>query len=109
MDFVLQLFTKPTEVQTLNTCRLHLQVTLLSNITMTDGITILTCHQQLVAIIINYITTVSLPIKTIPTRLETMEQTHQQAHASWYTHSQTTFLTMVLHRRTSTLEVDSND
>ena len=42
MDLVLQLFTKPTDVQTLNTCRLYLQVTLLSKIMMTDGKTILT-------------------------------------------------------------------
>ena len=42
MDIALQLFTKPTEVQTLNSCRLHLQVTLLSNIMMTNGTTILT-------------------------------------------------------------------
>ena len=41
MDFVLQLFTKPTKVQTLNACHQHLQVTLLSDITMTDGKTIL--------------------------------------------------------------------
>ena len=40
MDTVLQIFTKQTEVQTLNACRLYLQVTLLSDITMTDGKTI---------------------------------------------------------------------
>ena len=42
MDLVLQLFTKPTEVPTLNACQLHLQVTLLSDIMVTDGKTILT-------------------------------------------------------------------
>ena len=42
MNLGLQLFTKPTDVQTLNACRLHLQVTLLSIIMTTDGKTILT-------------------------------------------------------------------
>ena len=42
MDIALQPFSKPTEIQTLNACRLHLRVTLLSDMTMTDGTTILT-------------------------------------------------------------------
>ena len=41
MDLGLQLFTKPTDVQILNACQLHLQVTLLSDITTTNGKTIL--------------------------------------------------------------------
>ena len=41
MDLGLQLFTKPTDVQILNACRLHLQVTLLSDITKINGKTIL--------------------------------------------------------------------
>ena len=42
MDVGLQLFTKPMEIQTVNACHLHLQVTLLSNIMTTNGKTILT-------------------------------------------------------------------
>ena len=38
-----------------------------------------------------------------------MEQTHQHAHAHRHTHSQTTSQTMVLYRKTSTSEVDSNN
>ena len=41
MDLGLQLFTKPTDIQILNACRLHLQVTLLSDMMTTDGKTIL--------------------------------------------------------------------
>ena len=38
-----------------------------------------------------------------------MEQTCQHAHAHRHTQSQTTSWNMVLYRKTSTLEVDSND
>ena len=37
MDIALDLYSKLTNLQHLNTCRLHLQVTLLSDITMADG------------------------------------------------------------------------
>ena len=37
MDIALDLFSKPSDLQHLNTCRLHLQVTLLSDITTADG------------------------------------------------------------------------
>ena len=37
MDIALDLYSKPSNLQHLNTCRLHLQVTLLSDITTADG------------------------------------------------------------------------
>ena len=37
MDISLDLYSKPSDLQHLNTCRLHLQVTLLSDITTADG------------------------------------------------------------------------
>ena len=37
MDIALDLYSKPSDLQHLNTCRLHLQVTLLSDITTADG------------------------------------------------------------------------
>ena len=37
MDITLDLYSKPSDLQHLNACRLYLQVTLLSNITTADG------------------------------------------------------------------------
>ena len=37
MDIALDLYSKPSDLQHLNACRLYLQVTLLSNITTADG------------------------------------------------------------------------
>ena len=37
MDIALDLYSKPSDLQHLNACWLHLQVTLLSDITMADG------------------------------------------------------------------------
>ena len=37
MDIALDLYSKPSDLQHLNACRLHLQVALLSDITMADG------------------------------------------------------------------------
>ena len=37
MDITLDLYSKPSNLQQLNACRLHLQVTLLSNITKADS------------------------------------------------------------------------
>ena len=37
MDIALDLYSKPSALQHLNACRLHLQVTLFSDITMADG------------------------------------------------------------------------
>ena len=82
MDLVLQLFTKPTDVQTLNTCHLFLQVTLLSDITDDRWENnSYDCHQWPAAPIIKRITTISLPIETITLRLETMEQTCHHTHS----------------------------
>ena len=37
MDIALDLYSKPSDLQHLNACRLHLQITLLSDITTADG------------------------------------------------------------------------
>ena len=37
MDIALDLYSKPSDLQHLNACQLHLQVTLLSDITTVDG------------------------------------------------------------------------
>ena len=37
IDIALDLYSKPSDLQHLNACRLHLQVTLLSDITTADG------------------------------------------------------------------------
>ena len=103
MDLGLQLFTKPTDIQILNACGLHLQVTLLSDITTTDGKTILPS----VTIGLWPLSSMSsqlffLPNETIQTRLAIMEQTRQHTHAHRQTQPQTTSRTMVFYKKTST-------